>query len=87
MRTTTMAEMGLMNLPEMLYIPAMLTISAAFAGEIGVLGAFGIMAALTVAYFVIMLLTRCFGKRTWTLRGSGEPPEEQERSTLESAVE
>ncbi|GAA1485431.1 hypothetical protein [Brachybacterium fresconis] len=88
MRTTTMAEMGLMNLPEMLYIPAMLTISAAFAGEVGVLGAVGIMAALTAAYFVIMLITRCFGKRTWTLGGTGDQPEEEEeRSTLESAVE
>lgn len=70
MRTTTMAEMGLMNLPEMLYIPAMLTISAAFAGELGLLPAVGVMAALTIAYFVIMLVTRSFGKRTWTLRGT-----------------
>ena len=70
MRTTTMAEMGLMNLPEMLYIPAMLTISAAFAGELGLWAAVGVMAALTVAYFVIMLVTRSFGKRTWTVRGN-----------------
>src|SRR5699024_12790864 len=70
MRTTTMAEMGLMNLPEMLYIPAMLTSSAAFAGELGVLAAFGVMAALTLAYFLIMLLTRSFGRRTWTMRGT-----------------
>ena len=72
MRTTTMAEMGLMNLPELLYLPAMLTISAAFAGEVGLLGALGVMAALTAAYFVIMLVTRCFGKRTWSLRGTAE---------------
>lgn len=69
MRTTTMAEMGLMHLPEMLYIPAMLTISAAFAGELGPLPAVGVMAALTIAYFVIMLLTRSIGTRTWTLHG------------------
>ncbi|WP_165831739.1 sodium/glutamate symporter [Brachybacterium endophyticum] len=69
MRTTTMAEMGLMNLPEMLYIPAMLTISAAFAGQFGLWAAIGIMAALTVAYFVIMLLTRSIGRRTWSLAG------------------
>lgn len=70
MRTTTMAEMGLMNLPEMLYIPAMLTISAAFAGEMGLLPAVGVMAVLTLAYFVIMLVTRSVGKRTWTLYGT-----------------
>ncbi|WP_157975620.1 sodium:glutamate symporter [Brachybacterium sp. YJGR34] len=69
MRTSTMAEMGLMNLPEMFYIPAMLAISAAFAGELGLLPAVGIMAALTAGYFVIMLVTRCFGARTWSLRG------------------
>ncbi|MGP5641164.1 sodium/glutamate symporter [Brachybacterium tyrofermentans] len=72
MRTTTMAEMGLMNLPEMLYIPAMLTISAAFAGELGLWAAVGVMAALTVAYFVIMLVTRSFSTRTWTLRGNAD---------------
>lgn len=72
MRTTTMAEMGLMNLPEMLYIPAMLTISAAFAGELGLWAAVGVMAALTAGYFVIMLITRSFGKRTWTLRGAAD---------------
>ena len=54
----------------MLYIPAMLTISAAFAGELGVFAAFGVMAALTLAYFLIMLLTRTFGRRTWTMRGT-----------------
>lgn len=70
MRTSTMAEMGLMNLPEMLYIPAMLTISGAFAGQFGLWAAFGIMAALTVAYFVIMLITRSFQPRTWTLQGA-----------------
>ena len=48
----------------------MLTISAAFAGELGLLPAVGVMAALTIAYFVIMLVTRSFGKRTWTLNGT-----------------
>ena len=70
MRTTTMAEMGLMNLPEMLYLPAMLSISAAFAGELGLLPTLGIIAALILAYIVIMVLTRTLGKRTWTLRGT-----------------
>lgn len=70
MRTTTMAEMGLMNLPELLYLPAMLTISAAFAGEMGMAGSLAIIAALAVAYSVIMLLTRSFSKRTWTLNGT-----------------
>lgn len=70
MRTTTMAEMGLMNLPELLYLPAMLTISAAFAGELGIAGSLGIIAALAVAYLVIMLLTRCVGRRTWTVHGT-----------------
>ncbi|QCR52961.1 sodium:glutamate symporter [Brachybacterium sp. SGAir0954] len=69
-RTTTMAEMGLMNLPEMLYLPAMLTISAAFAGTYGLGAAVGILAALTVGYAAIMLVTRGVGRRrTWTLRG------------------
>ena len=77
MRTTTMAEMGLMNLPEMLYIPAMLTISAAFAGEMGLLAAVGVMAALTLAYFVIMLVTRSVGARTWTLHGTVDEPAER----------
>lgn len=77
MRTTTMAEMGLMNLPEMLYIPAMLTISAAFAGEMGLLSAVGVMAALTLAYFVIMLVTRSVGTRTWTLQGTVHQPAER----------
>lgn len=77
MRTTTMAEMGLMNLPELLYIPAMLAISAAFAGELGLVPALGVMAALTVAYFVILLLTRSIGKRTWTLHGSVDAAEER----------
>lgn len=70
MRTTTMAEMGLMNLPELLYLPAMLTISAAFAGQLGIAGSLGIITALAVAYAVIMLLTKTLGKRTWTLRGT-----------------
>lgn len=78
MRTTTMAEMGLMNLPEMLYIPAMLTISAAFAGELGLWAAVGVMAALTAAYFVIMLLTRSFKPRTWTLQGNVDDDAERE---------
>ncbi|UQN28098.1 sodium/glutamate symporter [Brachybacterium kimchii] len=78
MRTTTMAEMGLMNLPEMLYIPAMLTISAAFAGSFGLPAALGIMAALTVAYFVIMLVTRSIGRRTWTLSGQVPDPDAAE---------
>ncbi|WP_462417875.1 sodium/glutamate symporter [Kytococcus sp. Marseille-QA3725] len=69
MHTSTMAEMGLMNLPEMLYLPAMLTISAAFAGEMGLWAALGVMAALTLAYLLALLLTRSVGRRTWTLQG------------------
>lgn len=73
-RTTTMAEMGLMNLPEMLYLPAMLTISAAFAGTYGLGAAVGILAALTVGYAVLMLVTRSVGRRTWSIRGHAEDP-------------
>ncbi|MGP9539355.1 sodium/glutamate symporter [Brachybacterium sp. AOP43-C2-M15] len=80
MRTTTMAEMGLMNLPELLYIPAMLVISGAFAGELGLPAAVAVMAALTLAYFVIMLLTRSFGRRTWNLGG---PVDERAERTAE----
>ncbi|WP_193105910.1 sodium/glutamate symporter [Brachybacterium sp. FME24] len=87
MRTTTMAEMGLMNLPELLYLPAMLSISAAFAGELGLLPTLGIMAALTAAYFVIMLVTRSLGKRTWTLRGTvSEPAERESSAPVDSAT-
>lgn len=78
MRTTTMAEMGLMNLPELLYLPAMLTISAAFAGEMGIAGSLGIIAALALAYALIMLLTRSLGRRTWTLHGTASEPAERE---------
>ncbi|MFC7457725.1 sodium/glutamate symporter [Brachybacterium sp. GCM10030267] len=88
MRTTTMAEMGLMNLPEMLYIPAMLTISAAFAGELGLPAALGIMAALTLGYFLIMLLTRSFGSRTWSLRGTAQgaaPDTDQDAASVTGA--
>lgn len=74
MRTTTMAEMGLMNLPELLYLPAMLTISAAFAGELGLLPALGVMAGLTVAYLAALLLTRSVGPRTWNLREPRSTP-------------
>lgn len=81
MRTTTMAEMGLMNLPELLYLPAMLTISAAFAGEMGIAGSLGIIAALTGAYAVIMLLTKTVGKRTWTLSGTASEPAERDSAT------
>lgn len=66
LKTPTMAEMGLMNLPEMLYIPAMLTIAAGFAGSLGSWAVAGILAALTVGYFVLMLVTRSMGRRTFS---------------------
>ena len=65
MRTRTMAEMGLMNLPEMAYLPAMLTISAAFAGSLTGSHAMLILAGLSLAYLLTMLLTRSLGPRTW----------------------
>ena len=77
LKTATMAEMGLMNLPEMLYIPAMLTIAAGFAGTLAAWPVAGILAALTLAYFVLMLVTRSIGPRTfsfsrrWNGRGRG----------------
>ncbi len=87
MRTTTMAEMGLMNLPELLYIPAMLAISAAFAGELGLMPALGVMAALTAGYFVLMLVTRSFGRRTWTLHGTtAEPSDAATESTTTTSA-
>lgn len=71
MRTTTFAEMGLMNLPELFYLPAMLTISAAFAAQISLPGAVGIMAALTLAYVLLLLMTRSVRRRpTWRLHGA-----------------
>lgn len=73
MRTRTMAEMGLMNLPEMAYLPAMLVISAAFAGTLGAWPAAGILAALLAGYVLLMVLTRCIGPRTWTLREGAVP--------------
>lgn len=78
MRTTTMAEMGLMNLPELLYIPAILLISAAFAGELGLPAAAGVMALLTAGYFVLMVVTRSFDRRTWTLGGAAGRPAARE---------
>jgi ESS family glutamate:Na+ symporter len=82
MRTTTMAEMGLMNLPELLYIPAMLVISAAFAGELGLPAAVGVMALLTIGYFLNKLLTRSFGRRTWSLAGPVGDPAAQDADVL-----
>lgn len=72
MRTQTMAEMGLMNLPELLYLPAMLTISAAFAASTSLPVAMGIIAALLAGYVVLLLATRSVGKRTWTFAGPTE---------------
>lgn len=72
MRTQTMAEMGLMNLPELLYLPAMLTISAAFAASTTLPVALAIIGGLLVGYVALLLVTRSVGKRTWGFAGPTE---------------
>lgn len=69
MRTQTMAEMGLMNLPELLYLPAMLTISAAFAASTSLPMALAIIGGLLVGYVALLFITRSVGRRTWTFAG------------------
>lgn len=89
MRTRTMAEMGLMNLPEMTYLPAMLVISAAFAGSLGAWPAAGILVALLAGIVLLMLATRSIGPRTWTFRGghtAGPASAAETDETAESAT-
>ena len=66
MRTATLPEMGLMNLPEMTYIPAMLAISAFFAGSLSGDLTLAALGGLLVGYVVLLLATRGIGRRTWS---------------------
>lgn len=67
LRTQTSAEMGLMNLPEMLYLPVMLVVSASFAGSVSVGGATVVIAACIVVYIVLAVWAGSFRTPTYWL--------------------
>lgn len=69
LRTQTSAEMGLMNLPEMLYLPVMFTVSAVFAGSLSLTPALLIILACALGYLLLAVLAGNFRSPTFRLFG------------------
>lgn len=68
MKTPTFSEMGLMNLPEMIYLSVFLVISAGFSGALGQVPTFAALIGFTVLFLVLLPLTRSLRGRTWSFR-------------------
>lgn len=66
LRTTTGAEMGMMNLPEMFVTISSIVMMLAAAGTIPTLIVGVILLATVPIYFIMMKATGCFGPRTWS---------------------
>lgn len=85
LRTQTSAEMGLMNLPEMLYLPVMLVVSASFAGSVSVGVATMVIAACIVVYIVLAVWAGSF--RTPTYRFFDRAPRTAPVAVPESSLD
>jgi len=70
MKTPTFSEMGLMNLPEMIYLSVFLVISAGFSGAIGPWPTFWCLIGFTLLFAALLPITRSLGGRTWSFRRS-----------------
>ena len=70
LRTPTAAEMGLMNLPEMLYLPVMFTVSAIFAKDLGMAAGLLIVVGCLVAYCALAFFAGSFRRPTFQLFGA-----------------
>lgn len=90
LRTPTAAEMGLMNLPEMLYLPVMFTVSAIFASDLGLTTGLLIFCACLLAYIVLAFFAGNFRRPTFHLFGKhherGRTGSSAETSRLEGEL-
>ena len=65
--TTTGAELGMMNMPEFLSTFSSIVIMLIASGVLPVLPGAILLIALTPVYIIILKLTGCLNKRTWSL--------------------
>ncbi|MGN0976209.1 MAG: sodium/glutamate symporter [Gemmiger sp.] len=65
--TTTGAELGMMNMPEMLCTFSFIVIMLIASGVVPVLLGALLLLAMVPVYLIIMKLTGCLNKRTWSL--------------------
>ncbi len=70
LRTTTAAEIGLMHLPQQLYLPAMFVVSAIFAGSLSLVAGMSVLAAVFLGYAVLSFLAGNFKAPTYRLFGA-----------------
>lgn len=68
MKTTTIPELGMMNIAAMLATPVMIIVPGVFSGEIPYPVALWLIAAFVAAIVVLQLLTRVVRRRTYSLR-------------------
>lgn len=71
LRTLTAAEMGLMNLPEMLYLPVMLIVSAIFAQGLGLSAGLVLICLFLLVYAVMAYFAGDFRSPTFRIFGKG----------------
>lgn len=85
LRTQTSAEMGLMNIPEILNAPVMLAVTAVFAGAVSVGVASGIIAVCIVVY--LGLVVWAGNVRTPTFRLLDRKPRKDRALVPESSLD
>ncbi len=67
-QTTTAVELGAMNLTMLFSTPIYFVILAYASGTITLLPTLGILAACCVLYLVLLKVTKCWGKKTFSLK-------------------
>ncbi len=67
-KTTTSVELGAMNLTMLLCTPVYFVILALAAGEMKIAPALYILAGCCVVYLVLLKVTRCWGKKTFSFK-------------------
>lgn len=70
LRTPTAAEMGLMNLPEQLYLPVVVIVSAVFAGDLSMTVGLILTAVCLVVYLGLTLWAGDFSRASYRLTGT-----------------